>query len=91
MREVEIVKEVRANPPVAQQEAAQRFGLSSLLHHIREADAEFERHQRKRYIRGHIQDREGMPWDVLYWQSNLRVMMAVRSGDGWRGLFCRYL
>jgi hypothetical protein len=91
MKEAEIIREVRANPPVDQTEAAQRFGLSNLLHHVRDAGAEFERHQKKRCIRGHVQDREGMPWDVLYWQSNLRITMAVRSGDGWRGLFCRCL
>lgn len=86
----EIVEQARSNGVYPQALVPLHFDMDYLKQCVRDADNEFERHQKKRYIRSSVRNRKGELLPAIYWQTILRIVMAVKVGGNWRMLVCRY-
>jgi hypothetical protein len=83
-----VIAEVRRKLPIPHHEVGQHFDLDSLRDHLRQADLEFSRHPRKRFVRSTITTRKGTRAPALYYLTTLRVVLAVKLNGEWRQAAC---
>lgn len=85
-----IVEQARNSEIYPQALVPLHFDMDYLKQCVREAGSEFEHHQKKRFIRSIVKNRKGEKLPAIYWQTILRITLAVKTGGKWRMLVCRY-